>query len=466
MAECSICLENSSDLRYELISCPSCDVETCMDCAKEYILSSSQEAHCSNCKVVWSTRFLLETFMKSWVEGVKKGQYRYHRKNVLLNREKALIPEAMTYIAANKDKVDVQRKLDECNQEIRELNSALRKLYKTRRDLKIQLNEGTSTSSNFNLICPCPKESCRGMIDSETARCCICNRKVCIKCRELRKKGHKCDKEKVKTVKLLKKDTKACPKCGVNIYKIEGCPQMFCTNCHFSFDWETGKEEKGVIHNPHAVQWYRTHNRDMPNIHDIPCGGLIDWHYFDTIMYESREIIDYICCNTDDLDYLTKITHIGDEYNRSTQNLEKIYRSVAHVQYALNRHREKNDFDKYRMEYVMGNITEDRWKQKIFLLERANSRNRLCTEVYTTYRHLGIERFRDLYEKLQKCRDQHENYPKKYTEERTVKRYTRAIKKTVKEMNAIIEYFDNVLLTELPPLGCKVANSLLLEKLS
>lgn len=50
-------------------------------------------------------------------------------------------------------------------------------------------------------------------------------------------------------------NTRPCPTCFVPIYKISGCDQMFCTECHAKFSWRTGKVVKGLFHNPHFFEW-------------------------------------------------------------------------------------------------------------------------------------------------------------------------------------------------------------------
>jgi hypothetical protein len=54
----------------------------------------------------------------------------------------------------------------------------------------------------------------------------------------------------------LNKEAKPCPKCAASISKIDGCDQMWCTQCRTAFSWRTGAIETAV-HNPHYYEWKR-----------------------------------------------------------------------------------------------------------------------------------------------------------------------------------------------------------------
>jgi hypothetical protein len=67
------------------------------------------------------------------------------------------------------------------------------------------------------------------------------------------------------------------------IYKIEGCAQMFCTECHTAFNWNTLRIENGIIHNPHYFEWMRRQNENggqvERNPNEILCGRELDHHF-------------------------------------------------------------------------------------------------------------------------------------------------------------------------------------------
>lgn len=71
---------------------------------------------------------------------------------------------------------------------------------------------------------PCPKEDCRGFFDNNEYTCGLCKIKVCEECFEEKdEQKHICNPDTIKSVKALLRDTKPCPKCKSNIYKIAGC---------------------------------------------------------------------------------------------------------------------------------------------------------------------------------------------------------------------------------------------------
>lgn len=131
---------------------------------------------------------------------------------------------------------------------------------------------------------PCPANDCRGFL-STAWKCGICENFTCPHCHEVKGKSrdapHVCLQENVETAKLLAKDTKPCPNCGIRIFKISGCSQMWCTECHTAFCWSTGEIERGNIHNPHYYEFMRRNQgrdgRQQREIRDIPCGGLPDY---------------------------------------------------------------------------------------------------------------------------------------------------------------------------------------------
>jgi len=161
-----------------------------------------------------------------------------------------------------------------------------------------QLGEALKRS-NSNFVRACPIESCKGFLNQRW-RCGMCETVTCSKCNVPKIKNpesahsnnnnnkeeeHVCNPDDVATAELLAKDTKPCPQCGTGIYKIDGCDQMWCTECRCAFSWKTGQMETGHVHNPHFFEYQRRIGAEARNIFDVPCGALAPQEYHGVINY-------------------------------------------------------------------------------------------------------------------------------------------------------------------------------------
>ena len=414
-AECSVCLES----RRNLITCIKCDTAACLPCTKQYLLSSSQKAHCSKCKLEWSEKYLLQTCGTNWAEKI----YRPHFKNLLINREKARLPEAVAIYSEQQQKKKEEARKKQLLITLRAKEHALVQSIQKGMALKKSgsRNEEIDTSSKrgelhviraeiqklksrrpppekphktrIEFICPCPVEDCRGLVENETHLCKICDAIICRKCRQVQTENHVCREEDVALVKTLKSDSKPCPKCAVSINKISGCPQMFCTHCQTVFDWNTLKIDTGIVHNPHAVEW-RSRNRHLLQEDPDVCGrGLPEVFSFTEVYYNlSGEV--YMRNGSRKLDKL--LIETGG-------HLERMYVVIAETFEKEHKHIPDTDpFLEINMDYVGGKIDEVTWKRRIFLKERNLARQKAEEEIYTTGRDIFFEMFRRLLQNLRK----------------------------------------------------------------
>lgn len=123
-------------------------------------------------------------------------------------------------------------------------------------------------------IMPCSTPDCKGMINTKH-KCELCNSIYCGKCfvkiddnnninnsnsdnNNNDKKIHICKQEDIDNYNFILSTTKACPNCAARIFRTEGCPQMFCTQCQTGFDYNTGKVITSNFHNPHRMEWLRS----------------------------------------------------------------------------------------------------------------------------------------------------------------------------------------------------------------
>lgn len=112
-------------------------------------------------------------------------------------------------------------------------------------------------------VMKCPQSVCEGFLTAEY-KCGLCEVEVCSDCHVPKLGAHACDPATVETIKQIRKEARSCPSCTALISKIDGCDQMWCTQCKTAFSWRTGQIETRVIHNPHYFQFMRESGQAMP----------------------------------------------------------------------------------------------------------------------------------------------------------------------------------------------------------
>ena len=208
---CNICC----DTKKLMVVCPYCQFESCNTCAQKYLLDNLSPK-CMSCSKQWSLEFVQNSFPTTFVN----KDYKKHRENVLLEKEKALLPQTQVLIEQKKKEEEIKKRIQEHYAHINALETEIRRLNGRTEEDVLKANKNVRTI-------PCIKSSCRGFINvtsSSKIECGLCNTKVCKDCREeLKTDEHKCNPSTVETVKVLEKECKRCPKCACLIYKIAGC---------------------------------------------------------------------------------------------------------------------------------------------------------------------------------------------------------------------------------------------------
>ena len=220
-----------------------------------------------DCQKEWTRKFVVKTFPKTWVSKTWKDM----NAKVGVDKEKALFPATMGAVEELKAKEALKAKIAKLK--VKEAINRQR-----RQHLEIYLRNGGDVIANKTVSNgrKCPDENCRGFLSTQW-KCGLCEKWACHECHvikgDTRDADHTCDPDTLATAKLLSKDTKPCPKCSTPIHKIEGCDQMWCTQCHTGFSWKRGTIEKRV-HNPHYYEWQRQNGggRAPRNVGDFECG--------------------------------------------------------------------------------------------------------------------------------------------------------------------------------------------------
>ena len=256
------------------------------------------------CQKVWNRKFVTDNFPKNWVN----KEWKAMNSRVQVEREKALLPATMAIVENRKE-------IKNMEEEVKQIDIQIHQLQNRKWALKHQIAAGGSVVNTKadTVGRKCPDEECRGFLSSQW-KCGLCDKWTCPDCHVIkgysRDAEHTCDPDVKATAQLLAKDTKPCPKCSTPIHKIEGCDQMWCTQCHTAFSWRRGTIETR-IHNPHYYEWQRQQNGGTAprNLGDFECGrNLADQqanHFitrilgankmFDNLSSHDKLIMEHLC---------------------------------------------------------------------------------------------------------------------------------------------------------------------------
>jgi hypothetical protein len=403
--QCAVCVELFNLSSHKKVGCPYCQFTVGSSCAERYLLDTPSNAHCMNCRKAWSREILLESFSQKFVNKT----YKERREELLLEREKALLPATQPFVEQERKKRKLTTEIVELNNTLNGVRSELamneafrpnfddieshinhnRRSMEARKRLKC-LNEDilhaefqlglysrgiTDNELKRKFVRACPDGDCRGFL-STAWKCGLCDKWACPECHEIRglsrDEPHTCNPDNVATARLLDKDSKPCPKCATMIFKIVGCDQMYCTQCHTAFSWRNGTIEQGAIHNPHYYEMQRRLNGGVAPREpgDIPCGGLPHWN----------EVANFR-------------STISQDFMRLLSNM---HQSQIHLQYVvLPRYRVAQEVDTraLRVRFMIGDCTETEFKRALQQKEKAFAKKQEIHDLLRTYQVVVAEIF-------------------------------------------------------------------------
>lgn len=359
--DCQICFNKYTKILRKPVECQYCKYSSCLECAKKYVLSIITDPKCMKCNVAWNREFIDSNFAPTF----RNNELKKHRENILLDREKSLLPATVELAQVAKEARTIKQNINNLYEKRTEIQRELSIINKDIRDLQYNNNNnrfqnnadipGTSAGTERKqFMRACIMSNCRGFLSSQW-KCGICNVQVCPDCHELKKSikddEHVCNPDDIASAKLLAKDSKPCPKCASLIFKIDGCNQMWCIMCHTAFDWVTGKETKsGTIHNPEYYRYIREKNGgNIPrNLDDIQvrCGGMPAYWEVNRYIEKNKKILD-------------------TRYD----NLVRLHRVILHISdVEIPRYPNNNILTNYqdlRIAYLLNEIDENEWKYEL-----------------------------------------------------------------------------------------------------
>jgi hypothetical protein len=295
-------------------------------------------------------------------------EYAVHREQVLFDNERPLFPATLEHIlevAANKKRaVELGKERDKLirivsqlyvNEDIEDIDEERTRLL-TDTQLKLahlnaritELAAGRADPSNNNTVrhrlhTACPVDNCRGFLDEEW-KCGLCAVDVCPSCRIPVTGAHSCNSDDVESAKTIDRDTRPCPKCSAGIYKLDGCDQMWCTQCHTAFSWTTGAIETN-IHNPHYYEWMRGRSR---TVGEVQCGREIDHEFERAIRREANR-----------LNSNGSLKHVLNYVNLIMYNI------AGNLRILINMNANDNARRTMREKFITNNITEKDFKKRL-----------------------------------------------------------------------------------------------------
>jgi hypothetical protein len=453
--ECAVCCEKLNKSNFKPVECGFCtDFIACVTCVKRYLLETTQNAHCMNCKHEWSRVDLINKLPKTFI----LNEYKKRRQDLIEERERSMMPATQPYVEiqiATRNVLNIVREINQIrseryNKQISAITDEylkieidiVRKEHKIRcinhdiqcKERALRIERGRYRAQ---FIRQCPMPDCRGFL-STAWKCGLCDTHVCSKCHEPRdgneieerdeneteeqadneiieqegnanieqegnviagqadnpnttnKPKHVCNPNNVETAKLLKSDTKPCPKCACMIFKISGCDQMFCTQCHTAFSWTTGAIETRIIHNPHYFQYLReqANGAEIPrNPLDNPCEDIMpDGQAF------NYQMAQYILAQVNNIpSFMIEIINndTGEVEHKSLKMQEIMHDEIRWTNHVVANNLQApvgmNANSDLRIKYMMNDITEEKYKQLLQIREKKQEKDREFDMIFRTY---------------------------------------------------------------------------------
>lgn len=405
--QCFVCTEEFNRCRRGKVLCPfNCGFAACKECVRTYLLGSSIEPHCMQCKKIYDEKFLVDNLNKSFIN----NEYKTHRKRLLLEGQLARLPETMFHVDQYETISAHEKTIDTYNSEMRDLRDQAIKIERLKRRLQTEIynlrNGGLSQpAERQSFIMPCSLEDCRGFLSS-AYKCEVCKHYTCSKCIQVTgytkdAPEHTCDQDLVATANLIKKETKPCPGCGERIQKTSGCDQMWCIKCHQAFSWKTGKIEKGVVHNPHFYAHLRTGGGEggqvVRNPNDVMCGGLPGWWRIRTTI--AKYIRSISGKEWGEVDRLPQSE--GGGLPTLIASMGQLHQTLSHIQNVnvpLYRRevRQEADYTALRVQYILKNISEADLARTVYQGDRRRKKYMELLHIFELLMSVGIDMFRTI----------------------------------------------------------------------
>lgn len=386
---CPICISNYNKSTCAEVKC-ACDYSVCKTCVRTYLLNTTKEPHCMNCRLKWSLEFTKNAIGATFLN----KEYREHKTKQLFDqviaRREEYVAEAIIYRDDREDKKAIYELTKEMhNHKTRslmhtELEDAIEDIQN-----KIENRHGrpphfrnplraiiynrahrTEPSQKPKFIMACPIGQCNGMLDEQYC-CQVCYKTTCSKCLEAETDGHVCNPDSVASAKAINRESKPCPKCGCRISKINGCDQMWCIVCRTAFSWNTGEIEEGHIHNPHYYQFMREQKAKEEA---------------EAEAQEENPIPKQCSVRNDALHWMFRRLRLNIEVEREPLNYMIEYirytNHISEVTVKKYEQKQENELTEEIYMYILGEMDQSTLSNKLYLHKRAQDKNTMFLDIY------------------------------------------------------------------------------------
>ena len=370
MATCNICVERFTKATRAPITCSKCQFECCKKCFIRFITDPEHYLQCMGCREVFTRGDLVKHMTKSFM----KKEFQMIQGEVFFEREKAFMGITQTIIESKNLRNEItqlaaQRSNSTDRKERRELTMRMW-------DIEERLEEIKNATVHIEYSIPCVNSECRGIIsktasdDLDIMHCGLCKTSVCTHCQSEYEQDHKCDEHVIANINAIARSSKPCPACSVRISRIDGCSQMFCTQCFTLFDYNTLKIETGFRHNPHYLTWV-ANNPDRKdevnqNVGEDPENEYLNFRAstLRIVIWQAYNHLDTeIIPNCNPNDY--------EAYQAHANQLLSIYYWMEHWTLSIKSTRTSIVYDQNvnhmnRMKYLTNEYTEEAFKKRIY----------------------------------------------------------------------------------------------------
>lgn len=425
---CSICIETFNYVGRKKVVCDKCDAKICTKCIKKFLADNVQEPNCMNCREVYTNKFMDNNFGYNYRRTVLKNV----RLQVLVAREKQIMPDLMHRAEAYKKCMKYENKRFEVRKQINKLEKSLDEVYTTKdkldeilknntanidevdvklsdefmksiteaivnankaqTELENELNDLENKNEKYwkriielnkiyryggtqkvSSVMNCLKTNCKGFLDDNYV-CGLCHMKVCKDCHE----------ELVVNDENNDEAEHVCKPENVESVKTIENETRQCPTCRSRVYKSEGCDQMFCVQCHTAFNWI-TGMVERGRIHNP--------HYFEWLRSKKqqmpREVGDVPCGGLPSWYVIRNHLNKHDIHFTMTTYLRSVYKMAEYIQnkeipkYPVSEGRD-DELNMMAIHYMADLLPENKWKNKLYQFERkkeVNTERRLILDM-------------------------------------------------------------------------------------